>query len=155
MVALAAILEEIGSLDQVAKESKSAAEAAKAEAKKAKDEAKKAGDKLDEVLQKSAAIEADANVRAGLVVRQAEELAAELERAGQEKAAAAITAAQMEASAISSGNAMQVAQARAEVDQFNSVREQLQKDISAKSKELADLESAIAKTKSKLAALIA
>jgi chromosome segregation ATPase len=75
MVSLAKVLEEIGSLEQVAKEQAVAADAARAEATKAKDDLAKAKDKIKAADEKAAAVLAEANAQAGALVDEARKAA--------------------------------------------------------------------------------
>ena len=154
MVALAAVLDDIGSLEQVASEAQKAAEVARAEAAKAKDEETKVKAKLKDALAKVDAAEASAVATGTAIVRTAEERAAEIERTAQEKAAATITAAQIEASAITSGQEMQIAKGREDLAAMKKDLAALTAACEANQAGLAKFEKTYADSRKKLAALI-
>ncbi len=154
MVALAAMLDEIGSLEQIATESQTTAIAAREDATKAKDEAKKAKDKLAELKAQADALVISAQDHATTVIRAAEERAAEIEKSGQDKADALVLHASMEVNAIASGNEASAASARASLSAIAAERDAMAKDCEVKRAELDRIEKAMADAKKKLAALI-
>ncbi len=97
MVALAKVLDEIGSLEQIGIEQTAVANAARAEATKAKDDLAKAKDKIKAAEGQAASVLIEANAAAGAIIAEAQKLAevnaAEILKKAQDEAALMIAQA--------------------------------------------------------------
>jgi chromosome segregation ATPase len=143
MQALAKILDEIGSLEGVAKEQAAAAAAARAEADKAKDDLAKAKDKIKAAEDKANAVLTEANAAAGALVAEAQKLAevnaAEIAKKAQDQASLMIAQASTEKARLSSeigGLQRAIEAAKAEIKSLHDAKDTLAKDAAEAQKKL-------------------
>lgn len=150
MVGLAKILDEIGSLDQVAKECTTAAEAARADLAKAKDDLAKAKDKIKAAEDRAAGVLVEANAAAGALVAEAQKLseinAAEILKKAQDQAAEMIAQASTVKAQLSSeigGLQRAIEAGKAELKHLTAAKEEAEKATADSEKKLATLREKI------------
>ena len=150
MVALAKVLDEIGSLDQIANECTTAADAARADLAKAKDDLAKAKDKIKAAEDKAAGVLVEANAAAGALVAEAQKLAevnaAEILKKAQDSAAEMVATASTVKAQLSSeigGLQRAVEAAKDQLAHLTAARDEAEKATADSEKKLSTLREKI------------
>lgn len=155
LIQAAAVLEEIGSAEGHLEELKAQVEAATKDTEKAKADNKKAKDALKATEAAANDVLMASRTQGDALVKAAQEQAAEIEKKAQDRAAAMVAQATMEQSRISAANEANMTKARAGLAEIDAARMAASAATDAKAKELADVEKALDKVRSKIAALMA
>lgn len=154
MVEAADMLDQIGSLENAAKEAKAATEAARAEAEAARAETVKAKDEAKKAKDKVAAVMSDAEELALVKVQEGEVKAQEMVADAKARAQQILNAAALDAANVTVGIEAKVAELSATRDALEHGVSELQAQIVTKQAEAEELEKRLAKAQASIAKIL-